>query len=141
MVRQLLEQTHGRIPHLIIDPEGDFASLREAFDYLLVGRGGELAADVATAGVLAKRLFQLQANAIVDLSDLKPKPQQDYVAAFVAALMDIHQHEGTRRSSSSTSSRASPDGRAAGNRVTMRCGISRCAAESAASVSRPSPSA
>jgi hypothetical protein len=94
MVRQLLEQTYGRIPHLIIDPEGDFASLREAFDYLLVGRGGELAADVATAGVLAKRLFQLQANAIMDLSDLKPKPQAEYVAAFVAALMEIHQHEG-----------------------------------------------
>jgi hypothetical protein len=94
LVRQMLEQLYGRVPHLVIDPEGDFASLREAFDYLLVGRGGELAADVATAGVLAKRLFQLQANAIVDLSDLKPKPQQDYVAAFVAALMDIHQHEG-----------------------------------------------
>jgi hypothetical protein len=94
MVRQLLEQTHGRIPHLIIDPEGDFPTLREKFDYLLVGRGGELAADVATAGTLAQRIFKLRASAIFDLSDMKPKPQQEYVATVLEALMEIHQHEG-----------------------------------------------
>jgi hypothetical protein len=94
MVRQLLEQTYGHVPHLVIDPEGDFATLRERFDYLLVGRGGELAADVATAAQLARSLFQLHANAILDLSDLKKPVQREYVAAFVGALMDIHQHEG-----------------------------------------------
>lgn len=94
MMRQLFEQTYGRLPHFIIDPESDYASLREKFGYLLVGRGGELAADVATAGTLAKRLFGLRASAIFDLSDMRPLAQREYVAAFMIALMEVHQTEG-----------------------------------------------
>jgi DNA helicase HerA-like ATPase len=38
LLRRLLEQTHGHVQHLVIDPEGEFASLREKFDYVLAAR-------------------------------------------------------------------------------------------------------
>jgi hypothetical protein len=45
-IRQLLEETHGRVQHLVLDPEGEFATLRERFDYVLAGkRGGDVAGD------------------------------------------------------------------------------------------------
>jgi hypothetical protein len=43
-IRQLLEQTHGRVQQLVLDPEGEFATLRERFDYVLAGRGAEAVA-------------------------------------------------------------------------------------------------
>ena len=59
-LRRLLEQTHGRVQHLVIDPEGEFATLRERFDYVLAARqGGDTAADPRAARLLAERLLEL----------------------------------------------------------------------------------
>ena len=33
----------GKVPVIIIDQEGEYATLREKFDYILVGKGGEAA--------------------------------------------------------------------------------------------------
>lgn len=45
LLRRILEQTHGQVQHLVIDPEGEFASLRERFDYVLAAKhGGDTAA-------------------------------------------------------------------------------------------------
>jgi hypothetical protein len=41
---------------IILDNEGEFATLREKVDVLLIGDGGELPADVRSAGLLARRL-------------------------------------------------------------------------------------
>jgi hypothetical protein len=40
LLRRLLEQTHGHVQHLVIDPEGEFASLRERFDYVHAAKSG-----------------------------------------------------------------------------------------------------
>jgi hypothetical protein len=55
--------THRRargcqVQTIILDNEGEFATLREKIDVLLVGDGGELAADVRSAGLLARRLLE-----------------------------------------------------------------------------------
>lgn len=34
-LRRILEQTHGRVQQIVIDPEGEFYTLREKFDYVL----------------------------------------------------------------------------------------------------------
>lgn len=82
-IRRLLEQTFGRCQHIVIDPEGEFHTLREKYDYVLAGKGGEAAATVETAGLLAIRLLELGVSAIVDISELG----QDK-AAFVAKFLD-----------------------------------------------------
>ena len=67
-LRRLLEQTHGRVQQLVIDPEGEFASLRERYDYVLAARhGGDTAADPRAAKLLAERLLQLGVSAILDI--------------------------------------------------------------------------
>jgi len=42
-IRKLLEKTHGKVHQIVFDIEGDFSSLREKFDYVLAGKGGDLA--------------------------------------------------------------------------------------------------
>src|SRR5579885_3256314 len=36
-IRRLLEQSHGRVQHIVIDVEGSFRTLREHYEYVLVG--------------------------------------------------------------------------------------------------------
>jgi len=57
LLRRLLEQTHHAIQHLVIDPEGEFSSLREKFDYVLAGKGGDTPTDPRSAKLLAERLL------------------------------------------------------------------------------------
>lgn len=89
MLRRLLEQTHGQVQHLVIDPEGEFASLREQFDYVLAARsGGDTAADPRSAALLAERLLELKVSAILDIYELKPHERIRFVRLFLEALID-----------------------------------------------------
>lgn len=45
LIRRMVEQLFGHVQVIIIDPEGEFATLREQYDFVLVGRGGETPAD------------------------------------------------------------------------------------------------
>lgn len=44
LLRKLCELLFGKVQVIVIDPEGEFATLREKYDYVLVGKGGETAA-------------------------------------------------------------------------------------------------
>lgn len=89
LLRRILEQTHGHVQHLIIDPEGEFASLRERFDYVLAARGGgDTAADPRSAALLAERLLELKVSAILDIYELKPHERVRFVRLFLEALVN-----------------------------------------------------
>lgn len=87
-LRRLLEQTHGHIQQLVIDPEGEFYTLRERFDYVLAGKGGDCPAEPRSAGLLARRLLELGTSAVLDLYELAPRDRVRFVSAFLGALID-----------------------------------------------------
>src|SRR3990167_5273296 len=71
LLRRILEQTFPHILHLVIDSEGDFKTLRERFPYVLIGgEDWDTPAVPAQARVLAQKLLQLGASAIIDVSTL-----------------------------------------------------------------------
>lgn len=86
-LRRILEQTHGAIQQIIIDPEGEFSSLREKFDYVLAGKGGDTPAEPRSASMLGRRLYELGVSAIVDISELQRKDQILFVRRFCEALL------------------------------------------------------
>ena len=88
-IRRLLEQTHGQLQHIIIDPEGEFHTLREKFDYILAApTGGDCAAHPKTAKMLAHKLLELGVSAIVDIYELKPHERKLFVRLFLEALVN-----------------------------------------------------
>jgi DNA helicase HerA-like ATPase len=88
-VRRVLEQTHGRVQQLVIDPEGEFASLRERFDYVhAAASGGDTAAHPRSAALLAERLLELNASAILDLYELSRPDRVRFVRLFLEALIE-----------------------------------------------------
>ncbi len=45
LLRRLLEQSHSKVQQIVIDLEGEFATLREKYDYVLAGKEGDTPAD------------------------------------------------------------------------------------------------
>jgi hypothetical protein len=88
-LRWLLEQTHGRIQQFVLDWEGEFASLRERFAYVLAGQDGDVPADPRTAGLLCRRLLELGASAVLDLSELQPEDRRRFAQGFLHELMHV----------------------------------------------------
>jgi hypothetical protein len=85
----VLEQTHGKVQQLVLDPEGEFATLREKFDYVLASKqGGDTAADPRAAKLLAERLLELRTSAILDIYELKAHERVRFVRLFLEALVD-----------------------------------------------------
>jgi len=88
-LRRLLEQTHGQVQHLVLDPEGEFATLRERHDYLHVAQeGGDLVADPSTARALGDRLLRHGVSAVLDLHELAPAERVHFAKRFLEALVE-----------------------------------------------------
>lgn len=88
LIRRMAEQLFGKVPVIIIDPEGEFATLREKFGYVLVGKGGETPADPRSASMVAHKLLELKASAVCDLYEMKSATRHEFVAKFLEALID-----------------------------------------------------
>lgn len=89
--RKIIEGFSGKIQQIIIDIEGEFSTLREKFDFLLVGKGGEIPANINTAELLAKRLLELNVSTIIDLSELKHPERITFVKRFLDSLINSPQ--------------------------------------------------
>lgn len=87
-LRRMIEQAFRRVPQIIIDPEGEFSTLRTKFDLVLVGKGGDTPADIRSAPLLAHRLLELGASAVVDLFEMSKAQRPLWVATFIQALVD-----------------------------------------------------
>ena len=70
------------IQTIVLDNEGEFASLREAVDMLLVGANGELPANPRHAALLARRLLEYKVSAVIDLYDLKLAERRQFIKAL-----------------------------------------------------------
>lgn len=89
LLRLICERAAGKVPIILLDPEGEFASLREKLDLVLVGSDGEIAADVRSAGLLARKLVELEVSAVIDLYELQAHQRREYVRAFLHALVGL----------------------------------------------------
>src|SRR6185437_5164882 len=88
LLRRLAEHMFCKVQVIIIDPEGEFATLREKYGYVLVGKGGETPADPRSAALVAHKLLELRASAVCDLYEMKPQARHDWVRMFLDAMID-----------------------------------------------------
>lgn len=89
LLRYVLERTAGRVPHLVVDPEGEFISLRERYPYVVVGEGGNVAARPETAGPRAWALVEAGASAVLDLYALRLGERREFVRGFLEGLLAL----------------------------------------------------
>ncbi len=94
LIRLLCELIFGKVQIIVIDREGEFASLRPKYGFLHVGQvdqGADIQADVRSARLLAEKLLELGTSAICDLYEAfrtNPSARRAWVAAFLEGLID-----------------------------------------------------
>lgn len=88
-LRRVLEQTAGKVQQIVIDPDGEFATLREKFDYVIAAaHDGDALAHPRTAALLARRLLETGVSAIIDIYDLKKHERLAFVRILCETIVD-----------------------------------------------------
>lgn len=94
LLRLTAEHVASSIQTIIVDPEGEFPTLREKLDILIVSENGDLRADIRSARLLARRLAETGVSAVIDLYELPGKEdpwlkRRMFVAEFLGELMNL----------------------------------------------------
>ncbi len=87
-IRRIIEQAFGKVQIIVLDPEGEFVNLREKFDFVYAGKGGDAPVEARSATLLAHRLLELKASAIIDLYELQPQERRHFVRLFCEAMVN-----------------------------------------------------
>ena len=88
MLRLLAERFVPQVQTIIIDAEGEFFTLRDKLDMLMIGEGGEMMPTVDYASRLGNWLLQLGTSAIIDLSSMDRDDRRWFVRFFCGALLN-----------------------------------------------------
>jgi hypothetical protein len=88
-VRKILEESSNKVMSIILDVEGEFRTLRERFDFLLIGNDGDVKLNMKSARLIPKKIMELEVSTIIDISDLKRSERIKYVKEFLEGLMEL----------------------------------------------------
>lgn len=74
LARVIVEQTIAKgLQTVILDPEGEFSTLREKLNIMIAGKDGDVPVEISSAELLARRIAETGVSTVVDLSGLKKK--------------------------------------------------------------------
>ncbi|QWC58258.1 DUF87 domain-containing protein [Erythrobacter sp. 3-20A1M] len=85
LLRRILEESAGLVQQVVIDPEGDFASLADVFDHVVIDAAAYSAAEIEA---LAGRIREHRASVVLALEGLEVEQQIRCAAQFLNALFD-----------------------------------------------------
>jgi hypothetical protein len=85
LLRRLLEECAGQVQQIVIDPEGDFVTLADAFGHVVIDAGAYSAREIEA---LAARVRQHRASVVLALDELEVEAQIRCAALFLTALFD-----------------------------------------------------
>lgn len=88
--RKIIEESFEKgIMSIVIDVEGEFRTLREKYDFLLIGQEGDINLSTRAAKLLPKKLMELNIPTIIDISELKKPERTKYVKEFLESLLEL----------------------------------------------------
>ncbi|MFL6857913.1 MAG: helicase HerA domain-containing protein, partial [Allosphingosinicella sp.] len=85
LLRRLLEESAGLVQQVVIDPEGDFVTLSNAFGHLSLDAADYSLAEVARIGA---RVREQRASVVLNLEGLDVEGQMRCAGTFLSALFE-----------------------------------------------------
>jgi len=87
-IRKSVEEMFGKVPIIIFDPEGEYASLREKYDFLIVGK--DIPFDVELAEYIAEKALEHNLSLIIDSSLVNSTyDEQEFARRFINKFMRL----------------------------------------------------
>ena len=90
LLRRLLEESAAMVQQIVIDPEGDFVTLADEFDHVVVDGGAYSGGEITR---LAGRIRKHRASVVLALDSLEVEAQMRCAALFLSALFDAPREE------------------------------------------------
>ena len=90
LLRRLLEESAPLVQQVVIDPEGDFVTLGEAFGHVVIDASAYAEAEI---GRLAARIRKHRASVVLALDELEIDQQMKCAGQFLSALFDAPREE------------------------------------------------
>lgn len=87
-LRKVIESIGNQVQQIIIDPEGEFVTLREKFDFALVSKGGDIPLTLKYAETLAQKVLETSLSVIIDLYELQQHERILFVKRFLQAIIN-----------------------------------------------------
>ena len=85
LLRRMLEKSAGHVQQVIIDPEGDFVTLSDAYGHVVIDALDHSEREIVT---FAARIREHRASVVLNLEGLEADGQMRCAAWFLAALFD-----------------------------------------------------
>ncbi|TAN55689.1 MAG: ATP-binding protein [Magnetospirillum sp.] len=85
LLRRLIEQSAHAVQQVVIDPEGDFATLSQAFGHIVIDAGAQSENGIR---LIASRARQMRVSVVVNLEHLDTERQMRHAGAFLNGLFD-----------------------------------------------------
>ena len=85
LLRRILEESAALVQQIVIDPEGDFVTLADAYTHVVINGGDYNEREIAAMGA---RIREHRASIILSLESLDIEAQMTCAAAFLNALFD-----------------------------------------------------
>ncbi|MDO8605669.1 MAG: DUF87 domain-containing protein [Phaeospirillum sp.] len=86
LLRRLIEQSAHAVQQVVVDPEGDFATLAHAFGHIVIDAAAQSENGMR---LIASRTRQSRVSVVVTLEHLDTERQMRYAGAFLNGLFDI----------------------------------------------------
>ncbi len=86
-VRKICEEVFGKVGIVILDPEGEYTSLREKYPFLIIGK--DIPLEIESAEFLAEQTLKEGISVIIDFSTTDIIDQQEFTAKFLDKFMDL----------------------------------------------------
>ncbi len=87
LLRRLLEESAPLVQQIVIDPEGDFVTLADAFGHIVIDAA---AYDNREIVQLAMRVREHRASVVLALDNLELEAQMRCAATFLSTMFDAH---------------------------------------------------
>ncbi|MEY3906305.1 MAG: hypothetical protein RIR59_1128 [Pseudomonadota bacterium] len=85
LLRRLLEESAGLVQQIVIDPEGDFVTLADAFGHIVIDAGAYDAREITR---MASRVREHRASVVLALDHLDLEAQMRCAASFLATIFE-----------------------------------------------------
>lgn len=85
LLRRILEESAALVQQIVIDPEGDFVTLADAYSHVVINGGDYNEREIAAMGA---RIREHRASIVLSLESLDIEAQMTCAAAFLNALFD-----------------------------------------------------
>ena len=86
-IRKIVEEVFGKIGIIILDPEGEYSSLRELYPFLIIGK--DIPLEVESAEFLAEQILKENISVIFDFSTTDVIDQQQFTSRFINKFMEL----------------------------------------------------